>query len=100
MIRREVAQAIPLEFRGMHRFIPITARRMGYTVVEVPVRHRPRTQGKTKYGTLDRAVTGFFDTLAVRWMSKRRRPVGYESVQVEDSGQPKSPAAEPQEAAR
>ena len=75
LMRREVELAIPLEFRGMHRFIPITARHLEYTVVEVPVSHRPRTAGLPKYGIMNRAIPGLIDCLAVRWMQRRRRPV-------------------------
>lgn len=81
IMKREVALAFPLEFAGLHRFIPITARRMGYTVVEVPVTHRPRTAGSAKYGTFNRAIPGFFDGLAVRWMFKRRRPTDADEIQ-------------------
>lgn len=74
LMRREVALAIPLEFRGMHRFIPITARHMGFAVIEIPVNHRPRVAGVAKYGIMDRAIPGLIDCLAVRWMMNRRRP--------------------------
>jgi dolichol-phosphate mannosyltransferase len=74
---REVALKLPLEFRGMHRFIPVTARHLGYTVIEVPVHHRPRVAGQTKYGmgVLQRAIPGLIDLFAVRYMRNRRRPV-------------------------
>jgi dolichol-phosphate mannosyltransferase len=78
IMRREVALAIPLEFRGMHRFIPVTARHMNFTVVEMPVNHRPRTAGKAKYGIWNRAIPGLIDCFAVRWMYRRRRPVHYQ----------------------
>ncbi len=81
IMRREVALAVPLEFKGMHRFIPVTARQLGYHVVEMPVRHRPRAAGQAKYGTFNRALPGLFDTFAVRWMTSRRRPT--EAVEVE-----------------
>jgi len=74
LLRREVALKIPLEFCGMHRFIPVTARHLGYTVVETPVSHRPRVAGRAKYGVFNRAVPGLVDCLAVRWMRNRRRP--------------------------
>lgn len=74
LMRREVALAIPLEFCGMHRFIPLTARQLGYTVVETRVSHRPRTAGSPKYGVFNRAMPGLLDCLAVRWMHRRRRP--------------------------
>ena len=82
LMKREVAMRLPLEFRGVHRFIPVSARHMGYKVVEMPVGHRPRVAGETKYGmgVLTRAVPGLVDCFAVRWMSKRRRPVTSQEV--------------------
>ena len=79
IMRREVALRLPLEYRGMHRFIPVTARDLGYTVIEIPVHHRPRVAGHAKYGVWSRALPGFIDCLAVRWMRRRRRPVSYHS---------------------
>lgn len=77
VMRREIAVRLPLEFRGMHRFIPVTARQLGYQVVEMPVNHRPRTAGETKYGMgiASRALPGLVDCFAVRYMGARRRPV-------------------------
>ncbi len=77
LMKREVALALPLEFRGMHRFIPVTARHLGYKVIEMQVSHRPRAAGTTKYGfgIIQRAIPGLVDCLAVRWMRGRRRPV-------------------------
>lgn len=77
VMRRQVALGLPLEFRGMHRFIPATARHMGYTVVEMPVSHRPRHAGTPKYGMgiTKRALPGLIDLFAVRYMRSRRRPV-------------------------
>jgi dolichol-phosphate mannosyltransferase len=76
VMRRELALALPLEFRGMHRFIPITAVHLGYKVVEVRVTHRPRVAGQTKYGfgIVQRAIPGLIDLFAVRYMRSRRRP--------------------------
>lgn len=74
VMKREVALALPLEFRGMHRFIPITARQLGFKVVEAPVHHRPRIAGRPKYGVFNRAIPGLIDCLAARWMRNRRRP--------------------------
>ncbi|MFT3686211.1 MAG: glycosyltransferase [Phycisphaerales bacterium] len=50
VMKREIALQLPLQFKGMHRFIPITAVHLGYKVVEMPVHHRARTAGETKYG--------------------------------------------------
>ncbi len=84
LLKREIGLKLPLEFRGMHRFIPVTARHLGYRVVEMPVTHRPRVAGTTKYGQgLARAIPGLIDLFAVRYMRSRRRPV--ESVEVAHS---------------
>jgi hypothetical protein len=81
-MKREVALGLPLEFAGMHRFIPVTARHLGYSVIEIPVNHRPRTRGTTKYGfgITKRAIPGLVDLFAVRYMRKRRRPVASAEV--------------------
>jgi dolichol-phosphate mannosyltransferase len=83
VFRREVLEALPLQFRGMHRFVPYCARLAGHRVVETPVAHRPRARGRSKYGLADRAGPGLRDLLAVRWMRARlqrpetsRRPEG------------------------
>ena len=59
-------------FDGMHRFLPTMLRMGGYTVRQVPVRHAPRTAGRSHYGTWDRAVRGLRDALGVRWLQDRR----------------------------
>ena len=69
--RRECLRALVL-YRGAHRFIPTLLRMQGYRVVEVPVNHRPRRAGRSKYGIMDRALVGGVDLLAVRWMKSRR----------------------------
>ena len=79
-IRRSVAVHLPLQYRGMHRFIPLTARQLGCTVVEMPVHHRPRRAGETKYGIANRAWPALLDCLAVRWMRRRRRETGFDEV--------------------
>lgn len=82
VMRREIAVQLPLELRGMHRFIPVMARHLGYTVVEMPVNHRPRVAGQTKYGfgIVQRGIPGLIDCFAVRYMRNRRRPVDHAEV--------------------
>jgi dolichol-phosphate mannosyltransferase len=94
VMRREVALALPLEYRGIHRFIPLTAKKLGFRVIEMPVNHRPRASGEAKYGIWNRALPGLIDCLAVRWMNSRRRPVAYIEVHASDPlPAPTSPAA-------
>jgi glycosyltransferase involved in cell wall biosynthesis len=69
--RRECLQGLEL-YDGMHRFLPTLVKMRGYRVAQVPVSHRPRRAGKTKYGTWDRLAKGFGDVWAVRWMKKNR----------------------------
>ena len=85
VFKREVGLALPLQYRGMHRFIPGYARQLGFTVVELPVQHRPRTAGETKYGIWNRALPGLRDLFAVRWMRTRLRDTEVEPVDVSDS---------------
>ncbi|HYT98983.1 MAG TPA: glycosyltransferase family 2 protein [Gemmatimonadales bacterium] len=68
--RSDAVRALPL-FNGMHRFLPTLIKMDGGTVVEVPVRHRPRRFGRTKYGMWNRVFRSFVDALAVRWMQRR-----------------------------
>lgn len=68
-----LARTFPLQFRGLHRFLPLYARRTGARVVETPVSHRPRLAGTSKYGLADRLFTGLVDCFAVRWMLRRYR---------------------------
>ncbi|QYU66248.1 glycosyltransferase family 2 protein [Leptolyngbya sp. 15MV] len=98
LMKREIALALPLQFKGMHRFIPVMARDLGYTVVEMPVAHRPRLAGQTKYGLgiSKRALPGLLDLLAVRWMRSRRRPVDFLELNApsqEDSARAAAQAA-------
>jgi glycosyltransferase involved in cell wall biosynthesis len=68
--RRECLRALEL-YRGFHRFIPTLLKMRGYRVVEVPVNHRPRRFGQSKYGIRNRALTAFKDLLVVCWMKDR-----------------------------
>jgi dolichol-phosphate mannosyltransferase len=94
IMRRDVALQIPLQFKGMHRFIPITARQLGFKVLETPVHHRPRVAGEAKYGIWNRAIPGLIDCLAVRWMDKRRRPVHADDLTVAPDAATTTPTSE------
>lgn len=69
-IRRECRSAL-LPYDGLHRFVPTLLRMAGHRVVEVPVVHRPRRYGASKFGIRGRALRGFRDLLVVRWMQLR-----------------------------
>src|SRR5207302_2866353 len=70
-MRRECADAL-VPFKGMHRFIPALIRGAGYQLVEIPVKHRPRRFGQTKYGFGSRALRATVDMFGVRWLLSRR----------------------------
>jgi len=70
-MRRECRAAL-LPFYGMHRFIPALIKGAGHTVVEIPVNHRPRTAGVSKYGLGNRAIKATVDMFGVRWLLSRQ----------------------------
>jgi len=67
---RDVFLAFPA-FDHMHRFLPALMIRAGGMVQSVPVAHRPRERGSSKYGTWDRLVVGIADVRGVAWLSER-----------------------------
>jgi dolichol-phosphate mannosyltransferase len=70
-MRRECVTAL-LPFKGMHRFIPALVKAAGYRLVEIPVNHRPRRFGESKYGLGNRALCATIDMFGVRWLLSRR----------------------------
>jgi dolichol-phosphate mannosyltransferase len=70
-MRRECVSAL-VPFKGMHRFIPALVKGAGYQLVEIPVNHRPRRFGRSKYGLGNRAVRATIDMFGVRWLLARR----------------------------
>lgn len=69
-------------FNGLHRFLPILVHGNGSSTREVPVNHRPRVAGVSKYGVWNRLGRGIFDLLAMAWYQKRRhRHVAYEELE-------------------
>jgi glycosyltransferase involved in cell wall biosynthesis len=61
-----------IPFYGMHRFIPALIKGMGYRITEIPVNHRPRVAGVSKYGFGNRAIKATMDMFAVRWILSRQ----------------------------
>ncbi|MFA6914974.1 MAG: glycosyltransferase family 2 protein [Parachlamydiales bacterium] len=58
-------------YQGMHRFLPALFKIEGLRITEVPVNHRHRKHGKTKYNLFNRSFNTIADMLAVRWMRNR-----------------------------
>lgn len=72
VVRREALLFLPF-FHGMHRFLPTLVRMGGYRIDEIPVNHRPRAGGKSKYGINNRLWSGLRDIFGVRWLLTRHR---------------------------
>ena len=60
-------------FDHMHRFLPALFQRAGSRVVSIPVGHRPRTRGRSKYGVHNRLWVGIVDLFGVMWLKARYR---------------------------
>lgn len=60
-------------FDHMHRFLSALVLRQGGKVISVPVSHRPRRRGRSKYGLHDRLWVGIVDMLGVAWLQRRER---------------------------
>jgi len=70
LFSREVFMDLP-RFDHMHRFLPALFQRQGARVVSVPVSHRARTRGTSKYGMLNRLWVGIVDMVGVMWLRRR-----------------------------
>ena len=71
---------LPMQFRGMHRFLPALMGMAGARISEIPVNHRPRAAGSSKYTNWGRLKETLWDLWAVRWMQRR-----YRSTRTTDS---------------
>ncbi|MCI0379006.1 MAG: glycosyltransferase family 2 protein [Gemmataceae bacterium] len=65
-MRRELAEALPL-YGEMHRYIPVLAQQTGARLAQIPVRHHPRTAGKTKYN-LSRTFRVLLDLITIKFL--------------------------------
>jgi len=59
-------------FNGLHRYLPAIFKQAGLRIVEMPVNHRARAQGVSKYTNWNRALRGIYDLIGVRWLLKRK----------------------------
>ena len=73
VMRREVVCDLPF-FHGMHRYLPALVAMRGGVIDEIPVAHRPRSTGRSKYGVRNRLWVGLEDLRGVRWLRSRQRP--------------------------
>jgi dolichol-phosphate mannosyltransferase len=67
-------------FDHMHRYLPALMQRAGWKTVSVPVNHRHRTAGVSKYNNLGRAIVGIKDLFGVSWLIQRSRRTAVEEI--------------------
>ena len=65
-------------FDHMHRYLPALMQRAGWKTVSVPVNHRARSTGVSKYNNLNRALVGIRDLMGVSWLIVRSKRTGVE----------------------
>ena len=70
-MRRDCLEAL-IPFHGMHRFIPALVKGFGYKITEIPVNHRARYRGSSKYNFGNRALHATVDMFGVRWLLGRQ----------------------------
>ena len=71
MMRRECVDHL-VPFNGMHRYIPALLLGVGYSFSEIPVNHRTRLAGESKYTNWDRALRGIYDLIGISWLLRRK----------------------------
>ncbi|HVI25404.1 MAG TPA: glycosyltransferase family 2 protein [Xanthomonadaceae bacterium] len=67
-------------FDHMHRYLPALMQRAGWKTVSVPVNHRARASGVSKYNNLGRALVGIADLRGVAWLIRRSKRTAVEEV--------------------
>lgn len=72
VIRRSLLTGLPF-FHGMHRYLPALVAAQGGKIVEMPVNHRSRRTGVSKYGVQNRLWVGLEDVRGVSWLMSRQR---------------------------
>ena len=79
LFEREAFLDLP-HFDHMHRYLPALMQRAGWNTVSVPVNHRARSSGVSKYDNLSRAVVGIGDLLGVAWLIRRGKVAAAQEV--------------------
>ncbi|HSR64429.1 MAG TPA: glycosyltransferase family 2 protein [Xanthomonadaceae bacterium] len=67
-------------FDHMHRYLPALMQRAGWKTVSVPVNHRARASGVSKYNNLNRALVGIADLRGVAWLIRRSKRTAVEEI--------------------
>lgn len=70
LLPRDAFLELP-RFNHLHRYLPALFQRAGFSIINVPVNHRPRVHGVSKYGVKNRLWTGLIDIMGVMWLIRR-----------------------------
>lgn len=88
---RDLFLALPY-FDHMHRFLSALVLRQGGEVRSIPVSHRPRPAGRSKYGLHNRLWTGIVDMMGVAWLQRRdKRPSRVDEITADKRPEPTHP---------
>ncbi len=79
LFEREAFLDLPY-FDHMHRYLPALMQRAGWRTISVPVNHRPRSTGVSKYNNLNRALVGISDLRGVSWLIRRSKRTAVEEL--------------------
>jgi dolichol-phosphate mannosyltransferase len=79
LVERALFLELPY-FDHMHRYLPALVQRAGFRVLSVPVGHRARTRGTSKYGVMNRLFVGISDLRGVAWLIRRGKRTATEEV--------------------
>jgi dolichol-phosphate mannosyltransferase len=79
LFEREAFLDLPA-FDHMHRYLPALMQRAGWRTRSIPVHHRPRGTGRSKYGNLGRALVGIRDLMGVAWLIARGNRTRVEEI--------------------
>jgi dolichol-phosphate mannosyltransferase len=79
LFEREAFLDLPY-FDHMHRYLPALMQRAGWQTISVPVNHRHRTTGVSKYNNFNRALVGMRDLRGVAWLIKRSKRTAVQEV--------------------
>jgi dolichol-phosphate mannosyltransferase len=93
LFEREMFLQLP-HFNHMHRFLPALVQRAGQRVISVPVSHRPRMRGTSKYGVNNRLWVGIVDLFGVAWLIRRRIAPHVTAEEAQVTYQEASPSRE------
>lgn len=79
LIERDTFLRLPY-FDHMHRYLPALVKRAGFVSQSIPVGHRPRTRGSSKYGMFDRLWVGLADLRGMAWLMRRAKVTDVDEV--------------------